>query len=220
MQVSKSISWRSYPLEVLRNGPCQWISWLFGCFWRNQMIWKLVFFVFLWSTKSTHGLCSPISKRPRWCGAFDSSMDSLDSTKKGISTLLWGTHAKFTAMCPCTGCFTIIHFEFRCFFLQNLHQIPLRETELDSFGQLSCHKRSQSVILSETNSSHLKMDGWSRRSFPFRANGLCSGCEPLGGLSAVVISKSEVGITGCTVATQRIIISLGELVALFKRPAA
>lgn len=133
----------------------------------------------IWPTKSTHGLCSPISKRPRWCGAFDSSMDSLDSTKKGIHIALRNT-SQIHSHVPMHWLF-YYHTPFvSLFFLQNLHQIPLRETELDSFGQLSCHKRSQSVILSETSSSHLKMDGWSRRSFPFRVNGLCSGYEPPG----------------------------------------
>ena len=44
------------------------------------------------------------------------------------------------------------------------------------------------------------------------------GANPLGGLSAVAISKSEVGMgPGCTVATQRIIISLGEVGGLIQK---
>ena len=177
MQVSKSISWRSYPLKSLRNGPCRWISWLFGCFWRNQMTWTLVFFVFLWSTKSTHGLCTPISKRPRWCGAFDSSMDSLDSTKKGIYPHCFEEHKPNSQPCAHALAVSLSYpLCFAVFFFRIFTKFRWERQNLIHLVNSRVIKGPKLVILSETNSSHLKMDGWSRRSFPFRANGLISGC--------------------------------------------
>ena len=112
-------------------------------------------------------------------------------------------------MDPCTGCFTINTLRFADFFSESSpnSQIPLGDS-LWIFGQLSCHKRSQSVILSETNSSHL---GWLVQAI-VSFWGLAPGCE-LGGYTHVISSRRQ-GITGWVL--QRCVI-IGEVGGLIQK---